>query len=50
MARAWACQGQLSEAEKLYRLAEVAGQQIAEADDRELFFANLSKPPWYGWK
>ncbi len=50
VARAWACQGNLGEAEKFDRLAEAAGHQIAEAEDRELFFADLRKPPWYGLK
>jgi hypothetical protein len=50
LARAQACQGNLIEAEKCYRLAEAAGHPIAEADDRELFFSDLSKPPWFGLK
>jgi len=50
VARALACQGDLVEAGKYYRLAEAAGDQIAEADDRELFSSDLLKPPWYGLK
>jgi len=50
VARALACQGDFSEAERFYRLAEAAGHRIAEADDRELFFSDLIKPPWHGLK
>jgi hypothetical protein len=50
VARGWACQGNLVEAEKFYRLAEAAGHQIAEVEDRDLFFDDLRKPPWYGLK
>jgi hypothetical protein len=46
VARAWACQGNLVEAEKFYRLAEAAGHQIAKAEDRDLFFDDLSNPRW----
>ena len=50
VARAQACQGNLVEAEKFYRLAEAGAPEIAETDDRELFLSNLAKPPWYGLK
>jgi hypothetical protein len=50
VARAQACQGNRAEAEKFYRLAEAAGLQIAETDDRELFLSDLAKLPWYGLK
>lgn len=50
VARAWACQGNRGEAERFDRPAEAAGHQIAETEDRELFFSDLSKPPWYGLK
>lgn len=50
VARALACQGDFGEAKKFYRLAEAVGHQIAEAEDRELFFTDLCQPPWYGLK
>ena len=45
VARALACQGDLVEAGKYYRLAEAAEDHIAETDDRELFLSDLRKPP-----
>ena len=50
VARALACQGDFIEAERFSRLADAAGHHIAETDDRELFFSDLSKPPWFGLK
>ena len=50
VARALACQGDFSEAERYYRLAEAAGSKITETDDRERFLSDLAKPPWYGLK
>jgi hypothetical protein len=49
-ARALAATHDLIEAEKYYRLAETAGQLIAEEDDRELFVKDLPAPPWFGLK
>lgn len=49
-ARALAVTHDLIEAEKYYRLAETAGQLIAEEDDRELFVKDLPAPPWFGLK
>lgn len=50
VARAAACAGDYTEAEKFYRLAEDAGKHIAEDDDRELFDRDLPAPPWFGFK
>ena len=47
MARALACAGKTAEAQQAFRLAEQAGTQIAEADDRELFQKDLAAGPWF---
>ena len=47
MARALACAGQAAEARQYYRLAEQAGVQIAEEDDRRQFQKDLAAGPWF---
>ena len=47
MARAHACAGQTAEAQKYYRLAEQAGDQIAEEDDRQQFQKDLAAGLWF---
>jgi hypothetical protein len=50
VARALAANGDHVEAEKYYRLAEAAGNVIAEDEDREWFNRDLPAPPWFGLK
>jgi hypothetical protein len=50
VARALAANGDRVEAQKYYRLAEAAGNVIAEDEDREWFNTDLSAPPWFGLK
>jgi hypothetical protein len=45
LARASAVAGQADEAARYAELARRAGEQIAEADDREIFFADLTTVP-----
>jgi hypothetical protein len=47
MARARACAGQAAEAQQYYRLAEQAGTQIAEEEDRQMFENDLAAGPWF---
>ena len=47
MARALACDGQAADAQQYYRLAEQAGVQIAEEDDRQMFEKDLAAGPWF---
>lgn len=50
LARALACAGDRSGAQENYRLAEQAGKQIAEQDDREHFEKSIEQAPWFGIK
>lgn len=50
VARALAANGDHVEAGQYYRLAEAAGQLIAEDEDREWFNQDLPAPPWFGMK
>jgi hypothetical protein len=47
LARAHACAGQTVEAQEYYRLAEQAGEQIADEDDRQQFQKELTAGPWF---
>jgi hypothetical protein len=48
VARALACAGETAGAQEYYRLAEQAGAQIAEEDDRRQFQKELTAEPWFG--
>ena len=48
MSRALACNGDLVEAEKFYRLAADAGKMIHAEEDYQQFESDLTAPPWYG--
>lgn len=48
VARALACAGETAGAQEHYRLAERAGAQIAEEDDRLHFQKELRAGPWFG--
>jgi hypothetical protein len=48
LARAYAVVGEKSECDKNMMLAEKAGEQIEDKDDRTWFFKDLLKEPWYG--
>ena len=50
LARALACAGDRSGAQKNYRLAEQAGKEIAEQDDRDHFEKSIGQGPWFGMK
>lgn len=50
MSRALACNGDLVEAEKLYRLAVDARKMIHAEEDYQQFESDLAAPPWYGLK
>ena len=50
VARAHACAGQIAEAQKYYRLAEQAGHQIAEEEDRQQFQKDLAAGLWFDWQ
>ena len=50
MARALACAGDLSGADKYRRLARAAGEHVAEQEDRDLFLSDLAAEPWYELK
>jgi len=45
--RAYACAGQTAEAQQYQRLAEQAGDQISEEEDRQLFQKDLAVGPWF---
>jgi hypothetical protein len=47
VARAFACAGETAGAQAYYRLAEQAGEQIAEEDDRRQFQKELIAGPWF---
>ena len=47
LARALACAGETAGAQEHYRLAEHAGEQIAEEDDRRQFQQELRAGPWF---
>jgi tetratricopeptide (TPR) repeat protein len=48
LARAQALAGNKDEAQRHYQLAEAAGRQIADKEDREVFFADFNSGNWYG--
>ena len=48
MARAHACAGQTAEAQQYHELAEKAGKQIVEEEDRRQFQRDLAAGPWSG--
>jgi len=48
MARAHAAIGQLELAGKFKDAAQMAGEQIQNQEDREIFFADLADGNWYG--
>jgi len=48
MARAHAAIGQLELARKFKDAAQMAGEQIQNQEDREIFFADLADGNWYG--
>ncbi len=48
MARALACAGDEQQASQYLQQAQSAGEQIAEAEDRSIFQADLVAEPWYG--
>ncbi|HEX2914916.1 MAG TPA: hypothetical protein VH186_29250 [Chloroflexia bacterium] len=50
MARALAASEQLEEARRYYALAEEAGQQIKDKEDRDIFAGDFEEGPWYGLK
>jgi hypothetical protein len=47
-ARAYALNGNKSECEKYFKLADDAGKAIAEEEDRKIFFDQLQAGPWFG--
>ena len=47
VARAYACAGHVAETQQYRRLAEQAGGQIAEEEDRQLFQKDLAAGPWF---
>ncbi len=47
LARAQACAGDRSAAQQNYRLAETAGEKIAEQEDRDQFKHDLAQGPWF---
>lgn len=48
IARAHALDGNVDEAKKFLRLAEKAGNAIAEREDKEIFMGDLQSGDWYG--
>lgn len=48
MARALACNGKTEEAKKYLISAKQKGESIADNEEREIFFGDLSSGPWYG--
>ena len=50
MARANASAGNRKECEKYLKLANEAGENIAEQENLNLFFDDLNSDPWYGGK
>jgi len=48
MARAYALNGQLDEAQMYFRKAEISGQAIADDEDRDIFLADFNGGNWYG--
>lgn len=48
LARAHALYGTYTEAQKYLEMAERAGQKIAEAEERDIFFAEMNGGNWYG--
>lgn len=49
-ARAYALNGNKSEYEKYYKLADEAGKAIKEEEDRKIFFDQLVAGPWFGMR
>ena len=47
VARAYACAGRTAEAQQVYQLAEQAGKQISDEEDRQLFQKDLAAGPWF---
>lgn len=47
VARAYACAGHTAEAQHYQRLAEQAGEQILEEEDRQQFQKDLAAGPWF---
>jgi hypothetical protein len=50
MARALAANGQLEEAKKYHDLAEKAGADIKEEEDKKIWTGDFEAQPWYGLK
>ena len=50
MARALFCSGNKSEGEKYFKLAEAAGKNIKQKEDRDIFQGDLKTGPWFGIK
>ena len=46
VARAHAISGNEAEAQRFYEKAREAGEKIAEAEDRDIFFSQLNAGPW----
>ena len=47
VARSYACAGHTAEAQQYQRLAEQAGSQISDEEDRQLFQKDLATGPWF---
>ena len=47
LARAHACAGQAGEAQQYQQLAEIAGKDIIEEEDRQQFQEDLAAGPWF---
>jgi hypothetical protein len=50
MARAFACTGNKTEAEKYIKLATDAGEKIKNKEDKDLFMSDFAAEPWYNMK
>lgn len=50
LARAYACSGDLTQADLHYRAAVSLGQLIADPEDKEIFQGDLSGGNWYRYK
>jgi len=50
IARAYALAGHKAEYETYVQLAQEAGEHIQDEEDREIFFGDFQRGPWYGMR